>query len=113
MRAGRLDEWIKIRQPAETIDALGDEREPWPVLLETWAAMVEVSATEVMRNPQIRGELDAVFVIRDPCVSINSRMRIEDSGGRLFEIQGISALPQRGTGYEIMAKGIDRIQATI
>lgn len=113
LHAGRMDEWIRIRRPAATIDDLGDEVEPWPVLTEMWAERIEVGMAEILRTPQIKAELDCRFKIRDPGVSLDASMRIEDEAERLYEIKGIVELPRRGTGFEIMAKGLDRLGATV
>lgn len=112
MRAGARSEWIIIRGSlTEDIDQLGDEREPFPIRTEMWAEMREVGASEVLNNPAIKGEVDAVFRILDPDLAIDSRMRIELEDGRVFAITGISALTS-DPGYEIQARGLDRTQST-
>ena len=89
--------------------------------LETWTAVLSpipagkrpVTANEVLRNPQITGEVEVVWTIRHPGVVLNSKMRVEDEDGRLYEIRGINELPGRREGFEIRAVSLDKTGATI
>lgn len=113
MRAGMLDERIVILAPTTVIDDFGAERETWATVVETWAHKREIQATEVLRNPQIIGELDAIFTIRHPQRELDATMRLRDHADRLYEIRGISSLPGRRVGYEIQARGLDKTGATV
>lgn len=113
MDPGKLDRLIKILSPTIVIDEVGDEKETWTEVLEVWAAKREVGSLEILRQPQIVGQLDAVFTIRHPDRALDSRMRIEDEAGRLYEIRGINELPGRRTGFEIQARGIDKTAGTV
>ena len=113
IHSGSLDELITILAKTETIDAVADEREAWSTYVQTWASKRDVRADERIRNPQISGELDAVFVIRHPGVALNSTMRVRDEADRIYQITGITEVEGRRRGFEIMAKGLDKLGATV
>lgn len=111
MNAGDLDRRITILRPEIVIDDVGDEQETWLPAETCWASKREIGAREILRNPAIKAELDAVFTIRHPGRSIDTTMRLQE-GDRLYAITGISELPGRRVGYEIVAKGLDPTAAT-
>lgn len=113
LRAGSFDRRITIVSYTETVDSLGDEKRVPADLMTVWASEQTVGASERIRNPQISGEVEKVWTIRHPGVSLNSSMRVRDSGSRLYEITGITELPGRRQGFEIMARGLDKLQATV
>jgi head-tail adaptor len=113
MRAGSLDRQIQILKPVVEVDEFGDEQEVWPPLLTIWANKLEIGAIDLLRNPQIRAEQKTVFTIRDPGVQIDTGMRIKDDAKRLYEIAAIGELPGRRRGFQIQARGLDRLATTV
>jgi head-tail adaptor len=108
MRAGELDRQIRILAPVVTIDTVGDEVEVWSVIMSVWASKHEIGAAELIRNPQVKAEMEAIFTIRTPEQPIDPSMRVEDDAGRLYEIAGITELPGRRVGLEIRGRHLER-----
>jgi SPP1 family predicted phage head-tail adaptor len=113
MRAGQFDQRITILSPTTVIDPLGAERQTWATVVQLRAHKAEIGARELVRNPQISADLDAVYKIRHPGLALNSAMRIRDSAGRLYQISGLTELPGRRQGFEIRAKALDKTGATL
>ena len=113
LQPGRLDTKIRIERPVTEAGSYGREVVThWALVATCWADRRDITGREILEAGAERAENRTRFIIRDPHVTLDARMRvIEIDTGQAFGIDSIARLDQRGLGFELMCRNEDNVGA--
>ncbi len=103
MLAGKLDRFITIEQPTESITAQGEVTQAWATLASVWAQYQPLNSTERFAGDAARGVFSAKFNIRYRS-DVTEKMRIYFNARR-YRILGINEIGRR-EGLQIISEAI-------
>jgi len=90
--AGQLDQLISIEQPAQTVDALGQEALSWTAVVDLWAKVIEERGREFLKG-DYKAEEKTVFGFRFR--PIDSTYRVQWAG-RVWRIVSVTGTRREG-----------------
>ena len=79
MRAGRLDCWVQLKHPVETLDGYGDPVKTWALADAAWAGIEPLKGREFFEAQQVNAELTVRVVLRYR-TDVASTWRVEHEG---------------------------------
>ena len=106
MRAGRLRKRVELQSRAVAKDDIGGTAGAWGTDATVWASIVPTGGQERYSNNKESAEVTHKIKIRN-YAALTAAHRIK-FGTRIFDIQYINDLQERGADVEIMA--IEQVQ---